>query len=54
VRPRFLGNLVEETAARLQENLAPVRDAFESRFGAYPALQRIEQIVTKQCRRVTN
>lgn len=53
VRPRFLGNLVEETAARLQENLAPVREAFEARFGAYPALQHIEQIVTKQCRRVT-
>jgi len=53
VRPRFLGNLVEETATRLQENLAPVRESFEARFGAYPALQRIEQIVTKQCRHVT-
>jgi serine/threonine-protein kinase HipA len=53
VRPRFLVNLVEETAARLQENLAPVRESFEARFGTYPALQRIEQVVTKQCRRIT-
>ena len=51
VRPRFLGNLVEETAALLIENLAPEKAAFEARSGAYPALQRIEQIVTKQCQR---
>jgi serine/threonine-protein kinase HipA len=53
VRPRFLAHLVEETAARLQEHLAPVRDSFEAHFGAYPALQRIEQILAKQCRRLT-
>lgn len=50
VRPRFLVNLVEEAAALLMENVAPTREAFETRFGAYPALQRIEHIVAKQCR----
>jgi len=49
VRPRFLGNLVDETAALLVENIVPTKEVFEARFGAYPALQRIEQIVTKQC-----
>jgi len=53
VRPQFLGNLVRETAAALQERLGPVREEFESRYGAYPALQRIERIVTQQCRRIT-
>ncbi|MEW5756453.1 MAG: hypothetical protein AB1810_09115 [Pseudomonadota bacterium] len=51
VRPQFLGNLVRETAAALQERLGPVREAFEARYGAYPALQRVEKIVNQQCRR---
>jgi serine/threonine-protein kinase HipA len=51
VRPRFLGNLVRETATSLQEMLGPVREAFEARYGAYTALQRIEKVITTQCRR---
>ena len=50
-RPQFLGNLVRETAAALLESLGTARETFEARYGAYPALQRIEQIVTTQCRR---
>jgi len=50
IRPRFLGRLVKETAALLVENIVPTKATFETRFGAYPALQRIEHIVTKQCR----
>jgi len=52
VRPRFLGNLVRATAAALQERLVSVREVFEARYGHYPALQRIEKIVTQQCRRI--
>jgi serine/threonine-protein kinase HipA len=51
VRPRFLSQLVQQTAAALREHLAPTREAFEERHGLYPALQRVEQIVLKQCRR---
>ncbi len=51
VRPQFLGNLVRETAAALLESLGPARETFEAHYGAYPALQRIEQVVTTQCRR---
>ena len=51
VRPQFLDNLVRETAAGLLEKFRMVREVFESRYGAYPALQRIERIVTTQCRR---
>ncbi|MDS4069687.1 MAG: type II toxin-antitoxin system HipA family toxin [Candidatus Competibacter sp.] len=52
IRPRFLGNLVEETAIRLLDAVAPLRESFEERSGAYPALRRVEQIVTQQCRRI--
>jgi serine/threonine-protein kinase HipA len=51
VRPQFLGNLLRETAAALRERLRPVREAFEACYGAYPALQRIEKVVTTQCGR---
>ena len=50
VRPRFLGNLVQETATGLQAWLGPARAIFEERYGSYPALQRIEQVVTQQLR----
>lgn len=53
VRPQFLANLVRETAAALREKLGPVREAFEARYGTYSALQRIERVVTTQCRRVS-
>ncbi len=52
VRPQFLGKLVRETASALQESLGPAREGFEARYGACPALQRIERIVTQQCRRI--
>ncbi|MGD8616508.1 MAG: hypothetical protein PVI91_12710 [Gammaproteobacteria bacterium] len=54
VRPQFLRNLVRETAAALQDRFGPTRQAFEAHYGAYPALQRIERIVTQQCRRIDN
>lgn len=52
VRPQFLGNLVRETADALQEKIGPQREEFEARYGAYPALQRIDKVVTTQCRRI--
>ena len=52
IRPRFLVNLVEEMATRLPQVAVSARTAFEERFGAYPALQRIERIVIKQCKSV--
>ncbi len=52
VRPRFLLQLVEETAARLLDKLTEVGAAFAARFGPYPALQRVEQVVRRQCQRV--
>lgn len=53
MRPRFLVNLLEEAATLLLEHVAPLRAAFETRYAAYPALQRIEYIVSRQCQRNT-
>lgn len=54
LRPQFLLNQVNEIATRLLDNLNTTKTAFESKFGAYPALQRVEQVVTKQCQRASN
>ena len=51
VRPQFLGNLVQETAALLLENIAGVKESFQQQTGDHPELQRIEQVVKKQCQR---
>ncbi|OFV99661.1 MAG: hypothetical protein A3F68_03285 [Acidobacteria bacterium RIFCSPLOWO2_12_FULL_54_10] len=50
VRPQFLRKLVQETAAGLLEQLGPVREEFQARHGDYRSLQRIERIVSRQCR----
>tara|TARA_R110001599_G_C12274486_1_gene661912 strand:- start:4895 stop:6157 length:1263 start_codon:yes stop_codon:yes gene_type:complete len=54
LRPRFLQDQVQDVAVRLLEQLKPTRGTFESLYGDYAALQRIEQVVTKQCRRAIN
>ena len=51
VRPRFFHDQVQSVAAQLLAQLQPTRETFESLYGHYAALQRIEQIVIKQCRR---
>jgi hypothetical protein len=52
VRPQFLRHVVQQAAAALLGRLGEVRAAFEADYGAYPALQRIEQVVTTQGRRI--
>ena len=52
IRPRYLLDLVNDVAARLLENLASTKTFFEDQFGKYPALQRIERVVTKQRKRL--
>ncbi len=48
---RYLTGLVEEVTSSLLGKLTSARNFFEEQFGKYPALRRIEQVVTKQCRR---
>lgn len=49
---RFLRRLLEDTAASLIEQFNETKALFESRFGEYSSLQRIEKVVRKQCSRV--
>lgn len=51
IRPRFLQPLVQALAGRILQSLQPVRSEFERRYGPWPALQRIESVVVRQCRR---
>ena len=51
LRPKFLQDLVQDVATRLLAQLQPMKERFQSQYGEYPALQRIEQVVTKQCQR---
>ena len=50
IRPQYLLDLLDEIASRLLENLSSTRAFFENQFGEYSALQRIERVVTKQCK----
>ena len=54
LRRQFLRDQVQGVATALLENLESVRGKFESLYGEYAALQRIEQVVTKQCQRTIN
>ena len=49
---RFLHKLLEETASSLLAQLGETRKKFETRYGEYRSLQRIERIVRRQCSRV--
>lgn len=51
IRPRFLQQLVGALADRILHSLPLVRSEFERRYGPWPALQRIESVVARQCRR---
>ncbi|MEE8496741.1 MAG: type II toxin-antitoxin system HipA family toxin [Xanthomonadales bacterium] len=51
IRPKFLQGLVKDSAHQLLENLERVRVDFESCHGNYPALQRVEKVIKKQCAR---
>ena len=51
VRPRFMLDQVQDVARQLLRQLQPMRALFDSLHGNYAALQRVEQIVVKQCNR---
>ena len=51
IRKQFLRLLVEESVSAISEQIPAVKETFEKRFGAYPALQRVETVIRKQCRR---
>ena len=51
VRSLYVRRLVGDMAERIVNRLSAVRSAFEESHGPTPALQRVESVVTRQCRR---
>jgi serine/threonine-protein kinase HipA len=51
VTPRYIQGLVNESANGLLSVLQGARKVFEDTYGEYRPLERIEQVVTTQCRR---
>lgn len=51
IRPRFVLEQVKNMTTQLSEQLLATKNYFETTYGEYSALQRIEHVVTKHCRR---
>lgn len=51
VRAPYLRALLQKMGETLLDSVAMIREQFEAQHGAYPALQRIQKVVTKQCQR---
>ncbi len=49
----YLQTLVIETAERVRQEIGPAVEAFQRKHGDYPALQRVLQVVERQCRKLT-
>lgn len=54
IRQPYLASMIKEMITALRENSPKVRVEFESAFGSYPALQRVEKVVAKQCRIISS
>lgn len=52
IKYRYLQTLVIETAEQIQQEIDPTLEAFQQQHGDYPALQRVRQVITRQCRRL--
>lgn len=54
VREAYLIKILKQVAETLLKHFTVVREKFEVEYGHYPALQRVEQVATKQCRKTLN
>ena len=52
IRPKFLQSLVKDTARQLLDSLLQAKTKFETRYGEYAALQRVEHVIRRQCNRI--
>lgn len=52
IQEQYLLSVIREMAEMLIHNLKSVRQQFEDKYGLYPALQRVESVVIKQCSKV--
>lgn len=47
----YLRKLIKRMAVNLLDNIADVKKGFEEKHGAYSALQRVQMVVTKRCKK---
>lgn len=52
IRPAYVEKLVVEAAHRLEQSLPKVHAQFEERHGNYPALQRVDQVIEHQLKKL--
>ena len=52
VKFSYLQTLLKETAEQVREEIGPAVEAFQQKHGDYPALQRVRQVVERQCRKL--
>lgn len=50
IKPGYLRTLLDEMTRRIQKEIKPAIEAFQEKHGAYPPLQRVAQLVQRQCR----
>ncbi len=50
IRPKYLQTLVTETAEQVRQAIQPSVEAFQQQHGEYRSLQRVVQVVERQCR----
>lgn len=53
IAPRYLIGLLRSLAEQIKNANIESKKTFESKYGKYPALQRIDKIIAKQCRLIT-
>jgi serine/threonine-protein kinase HipA len=52
IRELFIRNQLQEIAETLNDQLPLTWKKFEDAYGSYPALQRVQKVVNKQCKRM--
>ena len=52
IKVRFLLKLVSDMAQVLLQQIDERIDAYEQAYGSYPALQRVQRVIVKQCNTV--
>ena len=48
----YLQTLVSETTEQVREKIGPAIESFQQKHGDYPALQRVQKVVERQCRKL--
>lgn len=54
INPSYLKKLLFQIATLLLKNLQATKISFEKEYGPYPALQRVEKVITKNCKKLIN